>query len=57
MQEELRALSSNSKRVIATGSMHYVESYRPELVIGAIREVYIATKTGKQISDQATAKE
>jgi pimeloyl-ACP methyl ester carboxylesterase len=31
MQEELRALSSNSKRVIATGSMHYVESYRPEL--------------------------
>jgi pimeloyl-ACP methyl ester carboxylesterase len=50
MQEELRGLSSNSRRVIATGSRHYVECYRAELVIAAIREVYDATKTGKSIA-------
>ena len=50
MQEELRALSTNSKRVIARTSMHYVESYRPELVIHAIREVYTAAGTGQNIA-------
>jgi len=39
MQEELRTLSSNGKRIIAKRSSHYVEVYRPELVIGAIREI------------------
>jgi pimeloyl-ACP methyl ester carboxylesterase len=50
MQEELRNLSSNSHRVIATGSKHYVESYRPELVIAAIREVYDAARNSDSIS-------
>jgi len=50
MQEELRGLSTNSKRVIARTSMHYVESYRAELVIQAIREVFTAAKTGKKIT-------
>jgi pimeloyl-ACP methyl ester carboxylesterase len=39
MQEELRALSSRSKRIVAKGSGHYIEVYRPELVIQAIREI------------------
>jgi pimeloyl-ACP methyl ester carboxylesterase len=50
MQEELRALSTNSKRVIARTSMHYVESYRAELVIQAIREVFTAAGTGQKIT-------
>jgi pimeloyl-ACP methyl ester carboxylesterase len=43
MQEELRSLSTNSKRIIARRSMHYVEAYRPELVIRAIHDVYVAS--------------
>jgi pimeloyl-ACP methyl ester carboxylesterase len=54
MQEELRALSTNSKRIIARTSMHYIESYRPELVIQAIHEVYEAAKTGQSISAATT---
>jgi pimeloyl-ACP methyl ester carboxylesterase len=50
MQEELRGLSTNSHRVIAAGSMHYVESYRPELVIAAIREIYNAATSGISIA-------
>jgi pimeloyl-ACP methyl ester carboxylesterase len=50
MQEELRALSTNSKRVIARTSMHYVESCRAELVIQAIREVFTAAGTGQKIA-------
>jgi len=54
MQEELRGLSTNSKRVIARGSEHYVESYRAELVIEAIREVFTAAETGKTITAATT---
>jgi len=50
MQEELRALSTNSKRVIARTSMHHVESYRAELVIQAIREVFNTARTGQTIT-------
>ena len=39
MQDELRTLSSRSIRIIAKGSGHYVEVYRPELVIEAVREI------------------
>lgn len=39
MQEELRGLSSRSKRIVAKGSGHYVEVYRPELVIAAVQEI------------------
>lgn len=37
MQEELRGLSSRSKRIVA--SHHYLQIYRPELVIAAAREI------------------
>lgn len=50
MQEQLRSLSTNSKRVIARTSMHYVEAYRPELVIQSIREVFAASQTGHTIA-------
>ena len=39
MQEELRSLSSRSKGIVARGSYHYVQIYRPELVVAAIHEV------------------
>ena len=39
MQEELRGLSSRSKRIVAKGSYHYVQIYRPELVVAAVHEV------------------
>ena len=50
MQEELRSLSTNSKRIIARHSMHYVEAYRPELVIRAIPDVYVASIPGGSIA-------
>jgi pimeloyl-ACP methyl ester carboxylesterase len=50
MQEELRALSTNSKRIIARTSMHYVESYRADLVNEAIREVFTAARTGQTVT-------
>ena len=37
MQEELRGLSSRSKRIVA--SHHYLQIYRPELVVTAVREI------------------
>lgn len=54
MQEELRGLSTNSRRVIARGSSHYVESYRPELVITAIREVDDAARNGTSLAATTT---
>lgn len=39
MQEELRGLSTRSKRIVAKGSDRYVQIYRPELVVAAVREV------------------
>jgi pimeloyl-ACP methyl ester carboxylesterase len=39
MQEELAHLSSNSSRVIAKGSTHYIQIDRPDVVIEAIRDV------------------
>lgn len=39
MQEELRGLSSRSKRIIAKGSYRYVQIYRPELVVAAVQEL------------------
>lgn len=39
MQEELRGLSSRSKRVVAKGSCRYVQIYRPELVVAAVHEI------------------
>jgi hypothetical protein len=39
MQEELKGLSSRSKRIIAKSSYHWVHIYRPELVIAAVHEI------------------
>ena len=39
MQEELRGLSSKSKRIVAKGSYHWLQIYRPELVVAAVHEI------------------
>jgi hypothetical protein len=39
MQEELKGLSSRSKRIVAKGSYHWVQIYRPELVVAAVHEI------------------
>jgi hypothetical protein len=39
MQEELQGLSTRSKRIVARGSYHYVQIYRPELVVAAVQEI------------------
>ncbi len=44
MQEELRGLSSRSKRIVAKGSDRYVQIYRPELVVAAVHEVVNAAR-------------
>jgi pimeloyl-ACP methyl ester carboxylesterase len=44
MQEELVRLSTNSSRVVAIGSTHYVQIDRPDLVIAAIRKVLEAAR-------------
>ena len=47
LQKELATRSSNGKRIVATGSGHYIQDDRPELVIDAIRDVVSATKITK----------
>ena len=37
MQEELRSLSSRNKRIVA--GQHYLQIFRPELVVAAVREI------------------
>jgi pimeloyl-ACP methyl ester carboxylesterase len=32
MQEDLKSLSAHSRRIIAKGSGHYVQVYRPDLL-------------------------
>lgn len=44
MQEELAHLSTNASRVVATGSTHYVQLDRPDLVIAAIQKVLDAVR-------------
>jgi pimeloyl-ACP methyl ester carboxylesterase len=39
MQEELKGLSSKSKRIIAKGSPHWIQIHRPELVAGEVQEI------------------
>jgi pimeloyl-ACP methyl ester carboxylesterase len=54
MQEELRALSTNGKRIIAKTSGHYVEVHRPDLVIQGIRDVVDSSRTGALIAVATT---
>ena len=44
MQEELAHLSTNASRVVATGSTHYLQLDRPDLVIAAIQQVLDAAR-------------
>jgi pimeloyl-ACP methyl ester carboxylesterase len=39
MQDELRGLSSRSQRIVAKGSPHWVQIYRPELVAVQVQEI------------------
>lgn len=39
MQEELRGLSSRSKRIVAKGSYYWIQIYRPEFVVAAVHEI------------------
>ncbi len=39
MQDELRGLSSRSQWIVAKGSPHWVQIYRPELVVAAVQEI------------------
>jgi pimeloyl-ACP methyl ester carboxylesterase len=50
MQEELTSLSSDSYRIIAKGSGHYVQVERPDVVVEAVRDVVDQCKgqTGPQ---------
>lgn len=47
LQNELASRSPTSKHIVATGSGHYIQDDRPELVIDAVREVVAATKATK----------
>jgi len=47
LQEELATRSSNAKHIVATGSGHYIQDDRPDMVIAAVREVVEATKNTK----------
>ncbi len=48
-QERLAALSSNSTKVIATKSRHYIYVDEPEIVIDAIRQVHTAARDGTRL--------
>ncbi len=39
MQDELRGLSSRTQRIVAKGSNHWVQIYRPDLVVATVREI------------------
>jgi pimeloyl-ACP methyl ester carboxylesterase len=45
MQKELTGLSTNSTRMVATGSSHYVQIDRPDLVVAAVRKAVDAART------------
>jgi len=39
MQDELRRLSSRSQWTVAKGSNHWIQVYRPELVVASVQEI------------------
>jgi pimeloyl-ACP methyl ester carboxylesterase len=47
MQEELVRLSTNSSRVVANGSTHYVQIDRPDVVIAAVSKVFEEARQSK----------
>jgi len=54
LQESLKDLSPQSRRVIARGSAHHVMIDRPDVVIGGIREVVTAVREQKPLLSVAT---
>ncbi len=50
MQQQLTHLSSDSRRIVAKGSGHYIQVYRPDLVIGAIRDVVTSVHEHKPLA-------
>lgn len=58
LQEGLKVLSPQSRRVIARGSGHHVMIDRPEVVVRAIRDVVDAARSGaRRLGDTATTVE
>lgn len=53
LQQELAALSSNSARVIAENSEHYIMIDQPELVVDAVQRVVEAARNGTPINEAA----
>jgi hypothetical protein len=49
LQESLAALTTNSVKVQADGSSHYITIDRPDLVISAIRRVVDAVRTRSRL--------
>lgn len=49
LQKELAQLSRNSRQEIATGSGHYIQLSRPNLVTTAIRDVLFAARNGNEL--------
>lgn len=49
LQEELKNLSSNSKRVVAANSPHAIHRYEPGLIVEAVGEVVDAARSGGRI--------
>jgi pimeloyl-ACP methyl ester carboxylesterase len=39
MQDELRGLSSRTQRIVAKGSNHWIQLFRPELVVATVHEI------------------
>src|SRR5258706_11833482 len=46
MQDELRGLSSRTQRIVAKGSNHWVQIYRPDLVVATVREIVNDSRGG-----------
>ena len=51
MQEEAKALSSDSRRIIAKGSGHYIQDDRPDLVIRQIVSLIVMVRKHESFAD------
>jgi len=40
------ALSSRSTHIVARGSAHYIHQHKPDVVVGAVRQVVEAVRDG-----------
>jgi len=56
LQWELTQLSSNRRQEIAKGSGHYIHLSQPKLVIGAVRDVVFAVRSGRPLLAAAADK-